>query len=489
VIMAQILIPFLFNILVRNRVKKKHFPWTISGFVISIFAFTYFVTGCIILTILGWLFKLSPFKREGTKYVYHFILSKFTWSMMYIMGNVKKVQIDKQNANFSEPAVIICNHQSFLDILSTVMLHPKLILLTNNWVWNSPVFGAVARMADFYPVASGAENSLDVLAERVKQGYSIVIFPEGTRTKDGEIKRFHKGAFFLAEQLGIDIQPVLLHGTGYTMTKGDFLLKDGRISIKFLPRIKAGDKTFGIGYSERTKQIAAYFKDEFKKMRGEIEYPAYHKEQLFYNYLYKGPILEWYLRIKVRLEKSYHIFHELLPVKGKMLDIGCGYGFMPYMLHFASPGREFTGIDYDEDKIETAENCFSKDQKINFIFADALQFGFESYDAIIIADMLHYLQPDSQKLIIEKCIRHLNPGGTIIIRDGDKDLQERHKNTMLTEFFSTKFFKFNRTTSDGLSFFSGRLVREIAAANDMLCEQIDQTKYTSNLIFVLKHKG
>jgi 16S rRNA G1207 methylase RsmC len=44
-----------------------------------------------------------------------------------------------------------------------------------------------------------------------------------------------------------------------------------------------------------------------------------------------------------------------------MLDIGCGYGFMPYMLHFAAPQREFTGVDYDEDKIEVANNNFNKD--------------------------------------------------------------------------------------------------------------------------------
>ena len=109
----------------------------------SIFAFTYFVTGCIILTVLGFLFKLNPFNKEKGKLVYHYILAKFAGSLIYIMINVKKEIIDKQHANFKEPAVIICNHQSFLDILSTVMLYPKLIFLTNNWVWNSPVFGMV----------------------------------------------------------------------------------------------------------------------------------------------------------------------------------------------------------------------------------------------------------------------------------------------------------------------------------------------------------
>ncbi|WP_184547715.1 1-acyl-sn-glycerol-3-phosphate acyltransferase [Mucilaginibacter sp. FT3.2] len=487
VIMAQILIPFLFSILIKNRAEKKRFPWTISGFIISIFAFTYFVTGCLILSALGFLFRLNPFNKEKGKLVYHAILARFSWSMIYIMGNVKKEIINKQLADFKKPSVIIANHQSFLDILILVMLNPRLILFTNNWVWNSPVFGAVVRMADYFPVAQGTEESIDVLADRVKKGYSIVIFPEGTRSADGDIKRFHKGAFYLAEALQIDIQPILIHGTGYCMTKGDFLLKNGKITLKYLPRIKPTDTVFGTGYANRTKAISQYFKAEFKQLSAEIEQPHYYREQLIYNYLYKGPVLEWYMRIKVSLEKNYQLFHELLPVKGKILDIGCGYGLMPYMLHFAAPQRGFTGIDYDEDKIEVANNNFNKDAHINFEHTDVLSFAFEKYDAIIIADVLHYMQPDEQKLIITRCIGSLNEGGKLIIRDGNKDLKQKHRGTELTEFFSTKFVKFNKA-SRGLSFLSARLVNDIAEANNLACKIIDETKFTSNIIFVVEHK-
>ena len=106
------------------------------------------------------------------------------------------------------------------------MLNPKLILLTNRWVWRSPVFGIAIRMADYYPVAKGIENSIELLRNRVNNGYSIVIFPEGTRSVDWKINRFHKGAFYLAEQLNIDILPIVIDGTGYTLTKNDFFLKE-----------------------------------------------------------------------------------------------------------------------------------------------------------------------------------------------------------------------------------------------------------------------
>jgi 2-polyprenyl-3-methyl-5-hydroxy-6-metoxy-1,4-benzoquinol methylase len=118
-----------------------------------------------------------------------------------------------------------------------------------------------------------------------------------------------------------------------------------------------------------------------------------------------------------------------------------------------------------------------------------LKFEFENYDAIILSDMLHYLQPDEQKLIIERCIEHLNENGVIIIRDGNKDLEERHKGTKLTELFSTKLIGFNKTSGSGLSFLSGKTIHAIAEANGMNCEELDNTKLTSNVIFVIKKEA
>ncbi|MBC8033801.1 MAG: 1-acyl-sn-glycerol-3-phosphate acyltransferase, partial [Chitinophagaceae bacterium] len=488
VIISQILIPFLFTILIKNRTLNGLFPWTFTGILKTAFAFAYFVFGCVLLTLTGLLFKLSPFNKEKTKLLYHYILSRFCHSLIYIMRNVKKQLISRENEDFKKPSIIIANHQSFLDILCMIMLHPKLILFTNNWVWSSPVFGSVVRMADYYPAAQGAENSLDLLKDRVKNGYSIVIFPEGTRSADGSIKRFHKGAFFLAEKLQLDILPILIHGTGYTMTKGDFLLKDGRITLKFLPRIRPLEEKFGNTYTERAKQVGRYFKEELAVLKEEVERPVYFSEQLIYNYLYKGPVVEWYLKVKLRLEKYYQPFHDLLPLEGRFLDLGCGYGFMAYMLHFASPGRNITAIDYDEEKISTAKHCFSKNETINFECADIMNFRFETYDAIILADMLHYLQPHEQRQAVDKCARHLNPGGTIIIREGNKEMQDKHKGTKLSEFFSTKLIGFNKTTGNGLSFLSASFIKELADTNGLETAEIDATKYTSNIIFILKQK-
>lgn len=486
VLISQVLIPWLFNWLITNRVRKGYAPWTLSGWLLSVIAFTYFTLGSLTLTAVGFvLIRLNPFNKEKGKYLYHVILSWFCWSQLHIMGNVKKRVINPLNEQLEKPAVIISNHQSFLDILQSVSLHPKVILLTNQWVWRSPVFGAVVRMADYYPVAEGVEASVDKLRGLVERGYSIVIYPEGTRSPDPVIKRFHKGAFYLAEQLGLDILPVLIHGTAYTMSKGDFLLKNGTITAKYLPRITQQQTEWGQGYSERTKKISRYFKQQYEALRSETETPHYFREQLIYNYIYKGPVLEWYMRIKTRMENNYALFHGLVPQRGRILDIGCGYGFMTYMLHFLSPERTITGVDYDEDKIATARHSYQKNDQLEFVHADVVSYAFGEHDAFIISDVLHYLQPEEQEQLLMRCWEQLEPGGVIIVRDGDADLGKRHEGTRLTEFFSTRLLGFNKTKQE-LSFFSAGRLRQIADKMGASIEQIDNTKYTSNVIFVIK---
>ncbi|XZF15244.1 1-acyl-sn-glycerol-3-phosphate acyltransferase [Chitinophagaceae bacterium MMS25-I14] len=483
---SQTLQPFLFNWFVQNRANKKFLPFTIRSFFISVFAFAYFFTGSMVLTILGIFFtKLWPFGKERGKYYFHVWLSRYTWSMMYIMGNVKKRVVNRELADFSKPAVYVANHSSFLDILCTTMLNPRLVLLTNKWVWRSPVFGAVVRMAEYYPVAEGAEDSLEPLQDLISRGYSIVVFPEGTRSYDDKIKRFHKGAFYIAEKLKLDIVPLVLHGIGYTMQKGDWLLKDGTSSVYYNQRIKPDDATYGGNYSERAKNIGRLMRNELNRIKAEKETPRYFKEQLVRSYLYKGPVLEWYCKVKIKLEGYYEQFHTLLPRQGKFYDLGCGYGFMTYMLHWAAQDRHFIGIDYDEEKIETARHNFLRDENISFHQGDLTQFSPEACDGIIISDVLHYLLPDQQEALLEHCIAAIHPGGTLIVRDGISELQDRHKTTKLTEIFSTRIFNFNKTNNE-LHFISRAFLESFAQKHSLSVSVIDNTKFTSNLIFVMK---
>jgi 1-acyl-sn-glycerol-3-phosphate acyltransferase len=484
-IVSQTLQPLLFNFFIQNRTDKKQHPFTLWSFAKTIYAFTYYVVGCLAVTVVGFLLtKCIPLAKDKMKYIYHVVICKMMWSLLYMMANVKKRFFDKELFDPSKPSVIIANHASFLDLLRIISLHPKILLLTNKWVWRSPVFGALVRMADYYPVEEGAEFSIDKMKYWVDRGYSIAVFPEGTRSYTDDINRFHKGAFYIAEKLNLDIQPAIFHGIGYCIRKGDFLLKDGEINVKFLPRIAPSDTRYGNTYSERARKIGKYFRLEYDKLRKERETVCYFKEQLIRNYQYKGPVLEWYCRIKIRLEKYYEPIEKWVPKSGEILDIGCGYGFLDYMLAWTSSERKITGIDYDEEKIEVANHNFSKTEQLNFIAGDGVDFPTsKTYDCILIMDVLHYLTPEKQIQLLEKCNLYLKPNGSLIVRDGMENLGSKHKGTKLTEFFSTKLFGFNKTENE-LHFLSEDMLKDFAKRNNLSRHTIDETKFTSNVMTI-----
>src|SRR5690606_37327194 len=141
----------------------------------------------------------------------------------------------------------------------------------------------------------------------------------------------HKGAFYLSERLQIDITPVLLHGLNYILPKDDYYVKSGFMNMKILPRISPQDSSFGEGYSQRAKNVTRYFKAEHAKFTEEREDVDYLFAPLNYAYLYKGPILEWYFKIKYRHEKyNYELIHQELASKKRVYDLGCGNGFLSY---------------------------------------------------------------------------------------------------------------------------------------------------------------
>lgn len=486
VFISQVLQPFLFNFLIQKRADKGFMPFTLWSLLKSVFAFLYFFTGCMIVSISGLLLvKLNIIGKKRGKYAFHYFLSKYNRSVIYIMTNFSKIITIDPKVDFNKPAVYIANHSSFLDILLMTMMHPRLVLLTNKWVYRSPVFGAVVRMAEYYPVADGAEESIEPLRSLVARGYGIVVFPEGTRSKTDKIARFHKGAFYVSEQLQLDIVPIVLHGVHYTMQKGDFLLKNGTVRLSLLAPIPYADRSWGDTVKDRTKSISRFFKARFEEQKVLYETPRYFREQLIRSNTYKGPVLEWYCRIKSSLEDNYELFHTLIPREGTFYDLGCGYGFMTYMLHWSSEDRIIKGVDYDEEKIETAQHNYKKTDKINFEHADITQYALDACDGIIISDVLHYLLPEQQKDLLERCHSALSAHGILIIRDGVKDLAERHKGTELSEKYSTQIVNFNKAQNE-LHFISKSFIEEWAANKGYTLEIIDKTKKTSNLIFVLR---
>ena len=195
------------------------------------------------------------------------------------------------------------------------------------------------------------------------------------------------------------------------------------------------------------------------------------------------------MKVKLKLENNYTYFDNLLPRKGNILDIGCGYGFLPYMLHYTSNTRNILGIDYDEDKISVAQNGYDKRATLDFKYADALNYDFQNQDAIILSDVLHYLSESDQVKLLEKCVSLINNNGMIVIRDGIREYEKRHRGTRLTEFFSTRILGFNKTGQQGLTYISSQLIESVAHRHQLAITVSDTSKLTSNIIFVLKKHG
>jgi len=443
----------------------------------------------LLLSIAGFfLLVINPFNRTKAQYIFNWLISKTVWAQLYVMGNLNKRIVYDEKHDFSKPCIFVANHQSVIDILSMIMLSPKLLLLTNRWVWNSPLFGYVVRLAGYYPIFEGAEPGLEVLKAKIDAGYSIAVFPEGTRSKDGKIGRFHKGAFYLAQQLEFDIVPVILHGTGKCITKGSFIVNDGTITIRILKRIKFNDPEFGLTYQQKTKSVHQLFKEQYSLLEEEFYTPEFFRKRVIDNFLFKGPLLEWYMKVKLKMEGNYLVFQNLVPKQGVIIDAGCGYGFMSYMLAYLEPKREITGLDYDESKIEVAENGFDKPSNLNFVSSNLQNYDIPQADCIIFSDVLHYLNQQERNRIFIKYASKLLPGGTIIVRDGDNSLAKKHAATRLTEFFSTRILNFNKTENK-IEFFSFDELAKLGESLGFGTRIIDHTKWTSNLMMVFKRKN
>lgn len=491
VIISYAIEPLLFNQITHHRGKKRFLPMTLLNGIGTLFTYVVFFTGSMLGIVVGFLL----FGIIRTKSSFNFRKKIFHQVICFLMkiAYYNSMYIPKKLHGFSpelldKPKLIICNHQSHVDLLFLLSISPKIAMLTNDWVWNSPVFGRIVKFLEFYPTKMGIENSFEKLTNLVSQGYSILVFPEGTRSQNYKLQRFHKGAFFIAETMKLDILPIMLHGTGRSVTKGEILVRRGIINNKFLQPIKYEDYSLNKDYREVTKDISAYYKEEFAKFSAETEGPLYFKDVLIKNYIYKGPVLEWYLRSKLSMENNYAPFHEQLPMTGKILDVGCGYGFMTYMLGFLSDKREMIGIDIDQKKIETADNCHYKPDNVKFHCIDGSNFVFDKYDGIILSDILHYISQQEQRELVNKCMNSLNIDGVLVLRDSVSDLEGRQKISHLSEFFSTNF-GFNQLASGNLYYNSKQDIFDMFVNFNCSIDVIDNAKYTSNLTFVIKKKA
>lgn len=135
-----------------------------------------------------------------------------------------------------KPQVFMANHQSDFDILITLAYLPgQFRWIAKKEFFAIPVFGRAMKAAGYVEIDrqnhEKALQSLDIAAQRLLRGKSVMTFPEGTRSRNGEIKAFKSGAFYLAIQSGVPIVPISIIGSGVIMPKLSLKTHPGKIRM------------------------------------------------------------------------------------------------------------------------------------------------------------------------------------------------------------------------------------------------------------------
>ena len=369
VLMAYIIPPFIFKWLTQKKGKPRKQPITLVNFLCTVYAFTFFVLGSIFMALAAFFILTLRGRTHKHKQQYHKLLRNM---MRFIAKGMPQVPYRVDNPcgeDFSKPAVIVCNHQSHFDLVYTLMLSPNIIALTNTWAWNFPFYRSIVRGADFLPLTNGIEQNIPRLKELTDRGYSILVFPEGTRSADCSVLRFHQGAFHLAEQLGIDILPIVLHGVGHILPKEETLLRRGKVCVSIEQRITPDNAEYRNGKEckETARLVRHLFQQRYDEICRHEEDIIYFKDNVFHNYIYKGREVEKACRQQLKSVDKLCQFVQTLPESGRLLIKHCGQGEWALLTALVKKEWQVYAYDEDPDLVDTARHCVAVPANLHYL--------------------------------------------------------------------------------------------------------------------------
>jgi len=179
------------------------------------------------------------------------------WSRIIARCTGVKVAVEgMENLEPDRPYILVANHQSQYDIFALDgYLMVDFRWLAKKELFRIPLVGWGMRAAGSIPIDRShgrkAMKSLAEAAERIASGTSVVIFPEGTRTRDGNLQHFKAGGMYLAIKSGVDVVPVAIVGGYDVLPKGKWLPKPGRMLIRVGKPVSSKD------YTQKQKQELA----------------------------------------------------------------------------------------------------------------------------------------------------------------------------------------------------------------------------------------
>lgn len=352
----------------RKNGQPKEAAMTLRRLFRSLYTLSFYLVSCLgVLTPLGIaLFKFGrPNEKKRTRY--HRKLQDVARYIGNHLPAASPVKYINDKEDFRKPALIVCNHQSHLDLPVIMALYPKIVFLTNDWVWNNSVFGDMIRYAEYYPVSAGIDNLLPKLRDLRDRGYSIMVFPEGTRSVDCSIARFHQGAFHLARELELDVLPLVLHGAGHVLPKLDFMLRKGEISIEVLDRIPY-DPESPLTMLKQASRARATIREAYNKTARRKENTEYFIPLVLYKYAWRGWKTVSECKRALRQADNYSMAIDHLPASCRSVAIhNAGIGVVPLLFALVHPDVQVTAYIESLEQYDVAVNTPHIPDNLHFI--------------------------------------------------------------------------------------------------------------------------
>lgn len=189
-------------------------------------------------------FVTLPFNR--TEKLYHGIGRFWSRSLLRICG-VRVVLHGAEHIDRTRSCIYASNHASMFDIPVVIAGLPDDIrLVYKKELERIPVFGWGLKWGSYIGIDRGrgaeARKSLDEAIEKIRRGASVLLFVEGTRTPDGKLQQFKRGAFHLAARAGVPVVPLTINGSYTIVPKHSLRIRPGTVDLILSPPVTVTGK-------------------------------------------------------------------------------------------------------------------------------------------------------------------------------------------------------------------------------------------------------
>ncbi len=352
---------------------------------------------------------------------------------------------------FKKPSIVISNHQSAVDTLLVKGLPGDVRQTAKKRVFDSPLLGFSCKyLGEVMVEPNNPEGTLQRAREVLRSGASVHFYPEGTRSLDGSVQRFRRGAFELAVELKQEILPIVICDSNTAMPRDAFWFEPYRLTMRALPRITPENFDYSQGVGPLMKHCEEIVRAGLQAEMDRLNTPATVRRKIRRLFRYQGVMVEEFVKWKLKLDPVFSVLDEVVPRRAHVLDLGCGYGLATHWLAAFTDTRTFVGYDYDENKIRVAKRTAAEQQRIRFEAADVLTAEYPACDVVLLLDVLHYWTAEKQLQMLTKARQALRPGGRLVLRDGIRAETEAHQKVYRWERFATRV-GMNRTV-EGLHF-------------------------------------